>query len=441
MKALTFFGGIHPAYNKERTASLKIEDIEAPDEIIIPVSQHIGAPSTPCVAKGDPVLMGQLIAASSGFVSANIHSSVSGTVKAIEPRPGQMGVDVLSIIIENDHQYTQAEFKPVENWETAEPKELVNKINECGIVGMGGATFPSHVKLSPPPSKPIGTVILNGAECEPYLTSDHRVMVEYPQKVVSGLKIILKILGAKTGIIGIEENKPDAITAIEKECKGTEIKVIPLQVKYPQGGEKQLISAILNKEVPSGGLPMDVGVVVQNTGTAMAVFDAVTFGKPLFERVVTVTGSAVKKPGNFNIKIGTPVSTILEICEADTENMGKLVFGGPMMGFAQHNNEPSVIKGTSGILALDKKTSKIEEPLPCIRCGRCVTACPMNLLPAQLGAFSDNNMFDETEKLDAMDCMECGSCAHECPSQIPLVQKIRLAKSQIILKHKKEQGK
>ncbi|MBN2715023.1 MAG: electron transport complex subunit RsxC, partial [Deltaproteobacteria bacterium] len=306
MTVQTFKGGIHPKYNKDKTAQAAIEQLGAPKEIIIPLSQHIGAPARACVDKGDAVLKGQLIGEPGGFVSAAVHASVSGTVTAVEPRPGGMGVDALCVVIENNEQYETVELKGVTDWQKTDVDTLRNMIADAGIVGMGGATFPTHVKLSPPKDKPIHSVILNGAECEPYLTADHRIMVEHPDDVVAGLEIILKILGATNGYIGIEENKPDAIAAIKKACEGKGIQVVSLEIKYPQGGEKQLIDAILQKEVPSGGLPMDVGVVVQNVGTAKAIFDAVTSGQPLVERVVTVTGGGVPKPGNFLVPIGTP---------------------------------------------------------------------------------------------------------------------------------------
>ncbi|MBN2527469.1 MAG: electron transport complex subunit RsxC [Deltaproteobacteria bacterium] len=438
MRVQTFKGGIHPNYNKSRSEKAAIECVAAPKEIIIPLSQHIGAPAKACVEKGDMVQKGQVIGEAGGFVSAPVHSSVSGQVTAVEPRPGALGVDVLCVVIANNEQNEMAPLKGLENWKTADKETLKNMISEAGIVGMGGATFPTHVKLSPPAAKPIDTVILNGAECEPYLTADHRVMVEYAEDVVEGLQIIRKILGAQNGYIGIEVNKPDAIAAMETACKGTDIKVARLEIKYPQGGEKQLIEALLKKEVPSGGLPMDVGVVVQNVGTAKAVYDAVTKGIPLFERVVTVTGSAVPKPGNFMISIGTPVSVVLAHCGVDLDTAGKLILGGPMMGFAQYSAAPPVTKGTSGILVFDAKDVTLVPPVACIRCGRCLHACPMRLVPAEIAAFSECRMYDKAEEFDAMDCMECGSCAHECPSQIPLVQKIRLAKQEIMAARRKK---
>lgn len=438
MTVLTFKGGIHPKYNKDRTANKSIEQINAPKEIIIPLSQHIGAPARACVDKGDVVLKGQIVGEAGGFVSTPVHSSVSGQVLGIEPRPGAMGVDVLCVVIENNEQNETVELRGAPDWQKADNDSLKEQISSAGIVGMGGATFPTHVKLSPPDDKPIDTIILNGAECEPYLTADHRVMVENAGDVVKGLQIIKKILGAKTALVGIEENKPDAIIAVKKACKGTDVKVIRLEIKYPQGGEKQLIDATLKKKVPSGGLPMDVGVVVQNVGTAKAVFDAVTQGVPLFERVVTVTGSAVPNPGNYMVPIGTPVSVVLEHCGVDLEKAGKLVLGGPMMGFAQYSAAPPVTKGTSGILVFDEKDVQQTTPLPCIRCGRCLDACPMKLVPADIAAFCDNRMYEKAAENDAMDCMECGSCAHQCPSQIPLVQKIRLAKSEIMAAKRKK---
>ncbi|MBN2343428.1 MAG: electron transport complex subunit RsxC [Deltaproteobacteria bacterium] len=438
MTVLTFKGGIHPKYNKDNTASKPITSLAAPKEIVIPLSQHIGAPARACVEKGDAVKRGQVIGEPGGFVSVPIHSSVSGEVKAVEPRLGAMGVAVPCVVIENDEQNEAVEFERLADWKKVSPDTLKDKINAAGIVGMGGATFPTHVKLSPPNNKPIDTVILNGAECEPYLTADHRVMLEHAEHVVEGLQIIQKILNAKTGIIGIEENKPDAVSAMEKACEGTDIKVVRLEIKYPQGGEKQLIDAVLKKEVPSGGLPMDVGVVVQNVGTAKAVRDAVVDGIPLIERVVTVTGSAVAKPGNFMVSIGTPVSVVLEHCEVDLEKAGKLILGGPMMGFAQYSAEPPVAKGTSGILVFEEKDVEVTHPLPCIRCGRCLDACPMRLVPADIAAYSDKRMYDKADANDALDCMECGSCAHQCPSQIPLVQKIRLAKSEILAAKRKK---
>ena len=437
MSALTFAGGIHPAYHKDRTSGLAVQAIPAPQEVIIPLSQHIGAPAKACVEPGAAVKVGQMIAESGGFVSAPVHSSVSGTMKAIEPRPGPMGVPVLCAIIENDGTDAAEDTAGTADWKTASVADLRQKIQSCGVVGMGGATFPTHVKLSPPPNKPIDTVILNGAECEPFLTADHRIMLEHTAAMVEGLQIITRILDAKHAVVGIEVNKPDALDAVRSACASTDIRVVPLQIKYPQGGEKQLISAVLRREVPSGGLPMDVGVVVQNAGTARAVQQAVTAGRPLYERILTVTGSAVPEPGNFLVRIGTPVATLLTHCGVSADRMGRLILGGPMMGFAQRHVDVPVTKGTSGILAFLETESAILPPMACIRCGRCVRACPMRLVPSQIAACCDHRLFSHARAADAMDCMECGSCAHECPSRIPLVQKIRLVKAEILAARRK----
>ncbi len=349
-----------------------------------------------------------------------------------------MGKPALSIIIENDGEDRTVELEGLgTSWESADKEEIKKRILNAGIVGMGGATFPTHVKLSPPADKPIDTVVLNGAECEPYLTADHRVMVEQADDVVAGLKIVMKVLGAQNGCIGIEVNKPDAIEVMNKAVQGTGIKVVPLQIKYPQGAEKQLIDACLKREVPSGGLPMDVGVVVQNVGTCAAVSDAVINGRPLYERVVTITGKAIAEPANLMIKVGTPVSVAIEACGGDMEKAGKLILGGPMMGFAQYSAEPSVIKGTSGILLLTADEIVEKRPDPCIRCGRCLGACPMRLVPTDIATFAVQGMTEEAEKADALDCMECGSCAHDCPSRLPLVQQIRLAKAAIMAARRK----
>lgn len=439
MKAVTFKGGIHPHYEKDRTAGLAVAPLPAPSEAIIPLSQHIGAPSRACVEKGEEVLVGQVIAEPGGFVSQYLHSPISGKVTAVEPRLAMGGVPVLSVVIENDGEDKTMEYEGLgKNWASANPKELKDKIHKAGIVGMGGAAFPTHVKLSPPETKKIDAVILNGAECEPYLTADHRVMLERADDVVTGISIALKILGASKGFIGIEQNKPDAITAIEKAAANTKITVVPLEVKYPQGAEKQLIDACLGRRVPSGGLPMDVGVVVQNVGTAAAITDAVMLGKPLIERVVTVTGSAVKDAANLLIKMGTPLHQVIEACGGVQGELGKLISGGPMMGIAQYTDAVPVTKGTSGVLMLSKGEVVTRDAAPCIRCGRCSRACPMNLVPTDIFSFSANGMMDMAEQADAMDCIECGSCAFDCPAFIPLVQHIRLAKASILAAKRKK---
>ncbi|MCU0662500.1 MAG: electron transport complex subunit RsxC [Myxococcota bacterium] len=442
MKALTFRGGVHPRYNKDRTAGVKTALLAPPNEVVIPMTQHIGAPAKPVVEAGAQVLVGQVVGEPVGFVSAFIHSSVSGKVKAVEPRPSMSGVPAMSVVIENDSQDSAAPMKGRgENWGKASKDELKELVRRGGLVGMGGAAFPTHVKLSPPPDKGIDTVILNGAECEPFLTSDHRLMLERPKAVVEGCRIAMAILGAAQGVIGIEANKLDAIGAMTEAVKGTSIRVQPLEIKYPQGAEKQLIDAILGREVPSGGLPMDARVVVQNVGTAAAIADAVIDGKPLYERVVTVTGSAIKEAKNLIVRVGTPVTHIVEACGGVSGELGKLICGGPMMGNAQHTDLVPVTKGTSGLLFLCPAEVDTRPADPCIRCGRCVRACPMRLMPTELAKLSAVGRTSESEAFGILDCIECGSCSYECPSRLPLVQEIRLGKSAIHAARRKQSKK
>jgi Na+-translocating ferredoxin:NAD+ oxidoreductase subunit C len=431
LKPVTFKGGVHPCDGKQRTQGMAVVPVAPPEKAVIPLAQHIGAPAKPCVAVGDEVLLGQIIAEPGGFVSAKVHASVSGKVAAIEPRPSASGVNGMCIVIENDGEDRPVDMQGIADWQSAEADTLKQKIAEAGIVGMGGATFPTHVKLSPPKDKPVDAVILNGAECEPMLTADHRLMLERPADVVEGLQIVMKILGASKGLIGIEQNKPDAISAVEKAVKGTDIQVVPMVVKYPQGAEKQLIDACLSRKIPSGGLPMDVGAVVQNVGTAAAIADAVVRGRPLIERIVTVSGSAVREGGNFKARLGTPVSSLIEAAGGVSGRIGKLLAGGPMMGFTLHNDQVPVTKGTSGILLLADKDIRKKAPDPCIRCGRCIRACPMRIAPTDIAAYAGAGMVEEAERADALDCIECGTCAYGCPSRIPLVQEIRRGKALI----------
>lgn len=442
MKALTFRGGVHPRYNKDRTAGIETVALAPPQEIVIPLSQHIGAPAKAAVEAGAEVLVGQVVGEANGFVSAVIHSSVSGKVKAVEPRPTMSGMPALCVVIANDGEDRQVEPGGLGNdWAKASQDELKDLVRRAGLVGMGGAAFPTHVKLSPPPDKAIDAVLLNGAECEPYLTADHRLMLERPQDVVTGCHIAMTVLGAKDGAIGIERNKPDAIEAVTKAAQGTRIRVVPLEIKYPQGAEKQLIDAILGREVPSGGLPMDAKVVVQNVGTAAAIADAVLRGKPLYERVVTITGSAIKDAKNLLVRVGTPVSYIVESCGGITGDLGKLIAGGPMMGHAQHTDEVPVTKGTSGLLFLAPAEVDTRAADPCIRCGRCVRACPMRLMPTEISKLSSLGRTAEAETLGVLDCIECGSCSYECPSRLPLVQEIRLGKASIQAARRKQHKK
>ncbi len=438
MKMLTFKGGIHPRDNKTSTESLPITKLIAPKELIFPMQQHLGAPCTPLVAVGDYVKKGQKIADVEAFISAPIHASVSGKVQAIEPRLHPNGTKVMSIIIKNDGLGTRDKQRTAHlDWEKLSPKEIITIVREAGIVGMGGACFPTHVKLSPPPDKKIEWVIVNGAECEPFLTSDHRVMIETPERVVLGLKIMLKAFGVNKGYIGIESNKMNAIKVMkEATAKETSIEVVVLETKYPQGSEKQLIKAITGREVPSSGLPADVGVAVNNIDTCVAIGRAVTKGKPLTKRVVTVSGDAIKKPGNYSVSIGTPMKTLIAECGGFVKEPKKILFGGPMMGVSQYSIDVPVIKGTSGLLALTKGQAFIPSESPCIRCGKCVESCPMNLMPLYLNAFAFRDEVEKAEAYHAADCLECGSCSYVCPAKRHLVQTIRVAKHEIIAKRR-----
>lgn len=434
MKILTFKGGIHPHDNKTATASVDIVTLDAPQTLIFPMQQHIGAPCEPLVTVGEQVKMGQKIADSKAFISAPIHASVSGKVIAIEPVLHPSGSKVMSVIIENDGLDTVHEsIAPKGDLSALEPKEIVEIVREAGIVGMGGAGFPTSVKLSPPPDKKINHVIINGAECEPYLTSDHRVMLEEPEDVIAGLKIIMKVLGLDKGYIGIEVNKSDAIKVMEQQAaKEKGIEVVRLQTKYPQGAEKQLIQVVTGEEVPSGALPADVGAIVNNIDTCTAIARAVKTGMPLIRRIVTVSGSAVKEPRNYSVRIGTPFKALFEKSGGFREDPFKIVMGGPMMGIAQFSIDVPVVKGTSGLLAFTEKEVTLQPESPCIRCGKCLDACPMNLLPLYLNAYAVKNDLDKAEAYHAADCIECGSCSYVCPAKRHLVQTIRVAKQTII---------
>ncbi|MCK4965491.1 electron transport complex subunit RsxC, partial [bacterium] len=428
-----FKGGVHPPENKHLTESQKIEEIPIPKEVIIPVQQHIGRASEAVVEKGDKVKAGDIISKSGGFVSVPCHSSVSGTVKAVEPFIHPLGEKIPSVIIESDGEDAYGDsiqFNP--QYMEISPDEMKTMIHDAGVAGMGGATFPTHVKLSPPEGMKIDTAILNGAECEPYLTSDHRVMLEKTEEVIEGFRIIMKILNVQTGIIGIENNKPNAVLKMkEAASKYPEIVVVSLKVKYPQGAEKQLIYALTKRIVPAGKLPMEVGCVVQNVGTAQAVYNAVAYKRPLIDRVVTVGGSITHKK-NLLVRIGTPIRNLIEYCGEFEGDAKKIIMGGPMMGFALHSLDTPVIKGTSGILMLNKGQTGLGKITACLNCGSCVEVCPMNLLPNQLANLAEKERFDEAEEFNAMDCIECGCCAYTCPAKINLVQNIKYAKSVIM---------
>lgn len=433
VKTATFERGIHPEYQKEITSNKPITSAQLPSRVVIPLSQHTGAPAKPEVNIGDEVKRGQLIGSPAGFVSAPVHASISGKVTAIAEFLHPSGRMISSVVIESDGKDEGISFKENVDYMSMGVEEIKAIIKDAGIVGLGGAAFPTNVKLSPPKEKPIDTVILNGAECEPYLTADHRLMVEHSQEIVEGLKIIMKTLGVNKGYIGIEENKPDALEKMrEVVSKESNIEIRSLEVKYPQGAEKMLIKAIKGREVPSRGLPMDVGVVVQNVGTALAIYEAVKYGKPLIERVVTVTGKGIKEPKNLMVRIGTLISDVVGQCGGLVNGVVKVIVGGPMMGFAQWSLDVPVIKGTSGILVLteDEYVSS-EEYFPCIRCGNCIDVCPMGLNPSMLSILSEKGRYEETKEYNLFDCFECGSCAFVCPANRPMVQFMRLAKSMV----------
>jgi electron transport complex protein RnfC len=428
-------GGVHPAENKI-SAGVSIEKLPLPKTVYIPISQHIGAPAAAVVNKGDKVKAGQIIAKSAGFVSANIHSSVSGTVEKIDDIMDSSGYKRKAIIInvEGDEWLEGIDLtSEIKKEIKLSAEEIITKVSESGIVGLGGATFPSHVKLSVPKGKKAECLIINGVECEPYLTSDHRVMLEKAEEILVGTQILMRALNVSVAHIGIENNKPDAIKHLtELSSKYQGIKIVPLYVKYPQGGEKQLIKAAINREVPSGALPIDVGAVVHNVGTALAVYEAVQKNKPLVERVVTLTGKKMGKTANYMVRIGTPISFLIEHAGGLPEHTGKVVNGGPMMGKALNELDVPVTKGTSGILVFEEKESKRSEIVNCIRCAKCVSVCPMGLEPFLLMSLTERTMWEEVEKEKITDCMECGSCSFTCPACRPLLDYIRLGKSTVI---------
>ena len=436
----SFRGGIHPPYHKERTKNVPAGVGEEPKSVAIPMSLHIGAPCKPTVKRGDYVYLGQKIGEAQGFVSAPIHSSVSGTVKSVGEMPHPNGDNVMSVVIESDGQNSvDPSIKPYESYTSYSPKEIIDIIREAGIVGLGGATFPTHVKLSVPPDKNVDCVILNGAECEPYLTADDHLMQMRPDKVVTGLKIAMRAVGVDKGYIGIEDNKPEAIEKIQAAI-GTDdnIELVSLATKYPQGAEKQLITAITGREVPSGGLPADAGVVAMNVGTAAQIATTFETGMPLYQRFLTCTGDAVKNPRTLEVKIGVKLQEVIDQCGGFVEEPGKVIMGGPMMGVSQFSTDVSVMKGTSGILCLTKAAAYISEPSVCIRCGRCVSACPIHLEPLYLASFAEHGRFDKCDDYHILDCIECGSCAFSCPAKRTLVSSIRMGKRQVQAERKKK---
>jgi electron transport complex protein RnfC len=437
MKLKTFPGGLHPPDNKQWSAHKAIETCPLPEELVIPLSQHIGAPAELCVAKGEHVKKGQVIGVAKGFVSVPVHASTSGEVAAIEPRPHASGRNLSAVVIRPDGEDSWVDGLLEADPATLTPDAIRECIRAAGIVGLGGATFPTHVKLTPPENKPIHTLILNGVECEPYLTADHRLMLEEATRVLDGISILKRVLGVERALVGIEANKPDAIATMSKACAGQGIEVVALAVKYPQGAEKQLILALTGREVPSGGLPMDVGVVVQNVGTAAAVSDAVRRGLPLIERIATVTGPGVAEPKNLRVRVGTPLSRLVEFCGGLKGDPAKIIMGGPMMGSTQLSLEVPATRGTSGVLLFRAGEIPLAPEGPCIRCGRCVQACPAHIMPTSIAAYARLDLIAEAEEFGAMDCIECGCCTYTCPAALPLVQAIRYGKAAILAKRRK----
>lgn len=429
MSLFTFKGGIHPPYKKELAKESPIRTAELPKSLTIPLTQHIGAPCIPVVEAGETVKEGQLLGKGESFVSAPVHASTSGKVKRIEKSLHPLGQPVLSVLLEPDGKEDKAYMEPMgDAVETLPPEAVKVRVKDAGIVGLGGATFPAHVKFSPPKDKPIDTLILNGCECEPYLTADHRTMIERAPDMLLGARMIGRVLGVKKIVVAVENNKTDAIEICRKSPHAGGIEFAVTATKYPQGGEKMLIKAVLHREVPSGGLPMDVGVVVSNVGTAVAVCEAVRDGKPLIERVLTVTGNAAKSPGNWLVKIGTPIGDVIEQSGGTTGTVGKLIAGGPMMGIVQASYDVPVIKGTSGILLLREEEYMKTGHLPCIKCSFCVQACPTGLLPSRLSMLAEAGAWEKMEEYGVNDCIECGSCAYVCPSKRPIVQLVKTAK-------------
>ncbi len=433
MNLKTFDKGVHPKDHKELTANKAVRTAVLPKTVIIPLQQHIGPPCECLVKKGDIVTEGQKIGEGKAFISAPVHASISGKVKDIDAYPHPSGRKIPSVVIEGDGE-TRVWEKGKVSLGKITPDEIRDRVREAGIVGMGGAAFPTSVKLTLPKGRKINTVILNGCECEPYLTSDHRVMVESPEKVIWGLKALMKATGASRGIIGIEENKPEAVRAIKEAHEGAPgIETLVFETKYPQGAEKMLIAAAIGRKVPTGALPLDVGVLVNNVGTASAVHDVFFYNKPLIERIVTVTGDALKEPGNLLVRIGTTFEEVIGQCGGikDDATEVEVLNGGPMMGITQSMLTVPVIKGTSGITVLGAEGIKKKSIEPCIRCASCVEACPMGLMPYRLGDLGIRARVDDFMKWAGMNCIECGCCSYVCPSRRPLLQWIRVGKLRV----------
>ncbi len=437
----TFRHGVHPDDYKELTHDKPIERVPFMDELVLPLSQHLGSPSRPVVSVGDYVYRGQLIAEADGFVSANLHASATGTVTAIELRNHPSGRVVDSIVLTPDRVSPQTLYNERSiDWSCLEPSEIVGEIGKGGFVGLGGAAFPTHVKLTAPEGKHVRFFLVNAVECEPYLNSDYRALLERYESIFLGIRVVLKALGAEIAYVGVEMNKLDAIELLrEKMPADLPCEVVPLETKYPQGAEKMLTEAVLDLEIPSGRLPIDVQVIVNNVGTVSGIGEYFQYGQPLIERIVTVTGPGIRRPANLLVPIGTKLSDVVAYCGGMHDNVRQVLFGGPMMGSAQRFLDVPVMKGTSGILFLTDYEVFPREEYPCIKCQRCVDACPVFLNPSRLGSLAKARLYDDMMDWHIMDCMECGSCSYVCPSNIPLVQRFRVAKA--LLREQKARAK
>ncbi len=439
MGSKTFKGGVHPFEGKELAKDQPIVEVLPKGDLVYPLSQHIGAPASPVVAVGDRVLKGQKIAEAGGFVSSPIYASASGTVKAIEPRRVAVGDMVQSIVVENDGLFEEVAYEACPDVSALSSEQIVGKVKEAGVVGMGGAGFPTHVKLSPKEPGKIDFVIANCAECEPYLTADYRRMLENPDELIGGMKIILQLFPNAKGVLGIEDNKPDCIAKLTEMVKGeSRIEVCPLQTKYPQGGERQLIYAVTGRAINSKMLPADAGCIVDNVETIIAVYNAVKLGKPVTNRVSTITGDAIAKPGNFLYSIGTNYAELIEAAGGFKTKPEKVISGGPMMGFSMFGLDIPTTKTSSSLLCLTKDEVSMIEPSACINCGRCVEACPEQLVPSRLAKFGDNGLAEAFEKWHGLECVECGSCSFVCPAKRQLAQSIKTMKKQVLASKRKK---
>jgi H+/Na+-translocating ferredoxin:NAD+ oxidoreductase subunit C len=423
-RGLRFRHGVHPPDLKSLTAALPVRRMPFPDEVVLPMRQHAGNPARPIVHPGDRVERGDKVGEADGFVSVPIHASATGTVAAVEPWPHQDGSFTTAVrIAVEPHSAQVPRERLLPRWETLDVAGIVATVREAGVVGLGGAAFPTHVKLQPPPDKHVETLVVNGCECEPYLTTDHRTMVDFPERVHLGIRIMMRCLGVERALVGVERNKPDAVAALERtKPADLDVRILPLTVKYPQGAEKMLIRSLLRREVPSGGLPMDVGVVVQNVASIATIAEVFQTGLPLIERIVTVTGQGVRSPANLIVPVGTKLRDLLAACGGLVDDAREIVSGGPMMGAAVASLDAPVLKGTTGIVVLRERECRSARSWPCIKCGHCLDACPVYLNPQVLGSLARADRLDEMQAHHLRDCMLCGCCSYVCPSNIPLSQ-------------------